>query len=119
MFDADIFDGEDAEVLDELVKELRLGWHKKEVECEIRTQHASKIRQEATSMEGLGRLRLSIDPTSFHYWGQREGYEAWDDKGFVNEYERDNPQARVAQNSNKIQVVNIPISNKRSTTVLS
>lgn len=40
-------------------------------------------------------------PTSYHYWGQRLGYQCWEDPAFVAEYKRDNPEARVRQRNVK------------------
>lgn len=67
---------------------------------------------EHRAVNGLGRMRLSIEPTAFHYWGRRLGYECWRDKQFLNEFERDNPAARVRQNGGtKMQFGYEPTSN--------
>lgn len=42
-----------------------------------------------------GEVRMQIHPLSYHYWGNRLGYQCWEDPGFVREYLRDNPEARV------------------------
>lgn len=42
-----------------------------------------------------GEVRLMIHPMSYHYWGNRLGYQCWSDPGFIHEYLRDNPEARV------------------------
>jgi len=42
-----------------------------------------------------GQVEMMIDPISYHYWGQRLGYECWDDKAFRREYLRDNPSSRI------------------------
>ncbi len=60
---------------------------------------------EHRAIEGLGRARLNIGSTAFHYWGQRFGtYACWNDEGFVREYERDNPAARIKCGGTKTQV---------------
>ena len=42
------------------------------------------------------RKTFEIPLDSYHYWGQRLGtYECWQDKGFVAEILRDNPEWRV------------------------
>jgi hypothetical protein len=56
------------------------------------------------SIEGLGRLRMEIDPVVFHYWGQRLGYECWDDPQFLREFERDNAEVRVNCGGTRTQV---------------
>lgn len=38
---------------------------------------------------------MLIDPISYTYWGDRLGYECWDNDQFVAEYKRDNPESRV------------------------
>lgn len=42
-----------------------------------------------------GEVKMMIHPMSYHEWGQRVGYECWQDDGFVREYLRDTPEARV------------------------
>jgi hypothetical protein len=42
-----------------------------------------------------GEVSLMIHPFSYHYWGQRLGYQCWEDGAFLREYWRDNPEARV------------------------
>ena len=54
--------------------------------------------------DGLGEMRGSIPAGAYHYWGNRLGYECWGDKQFMNEYLRDNPEARVKTHGSKIQV---------------
>jgi hypothetical protein len=38
-------------------------------------------------------MRIPVD--SYHYWGQRLGYECWRDKDFVKGFLRDNPECKV------------------------
>lgn len=52
-----------------------------------------------------GEVKMSIHPTSYHYWGQRLGYQCWDDKQFCREYLRDNPAARVKSRPDNPTVV--------------
>lgn len=42
-----------------------------------------------------GEVKMMVHPMSYHYWGQRLGYECWSDAQFVAEYLRDNPECRV------------------------
>lgn len=53
---------------------------------------------------GDGRVGMMIHPVSYHYWGQRLGYECWDDAQFVREYQRDNPESRVKTRAGKTSV---------------
>lgn len=45
---------------------------------------------------GGGDVHYMVHPVSFHYWGNRLGYECWHDDEFIREYLRDNPEARIA-----------------------
>lgn len=49
-----------------------------------------------------GEVKFSIHPKFYHYWGQRLGYQCWDDPQFVREFLRDNPECRVKNISSKI-----------------
>jgi hypothetical protein len=55
------------------------------------------------SVEGLGRPRLQITGEAYHFWGGKLGYECWSDKQFRNEFERDNPEARIKSTGTRIQ----------------
>ena len=43
----------------------------------------------------FGQHKARIEPTSYHYWGKRLGYGCWNDRKFMKEYLRDNPESRV------------------------
>lgn len=45
--------------------------------------------------DGGAYVKMTVHPTSYHYWGQRLGYQCWQDEQFCREYLRDNPEARV------------------------
>jgi hypothetical protein len=49
-------------------------------------------------------VKFAIRPEYYHYWGQRLGYDCWDDEQFVKEFLRDNPECRVENKTGKIQV---------------
>lgn len=40
-------------------------------------------------------VEMMVHPLSYHYWGQRLGYQCWQDAEWCREYLRDNPEARV------------------------
>lgn len=52
-----------------------------------------------------GEVKMQIHPFSYHYWGQRLGYQCWDDAQFKHEYLRDNPEARVKNVSELTTVI--------------
>jgi hypothetical protein len=52
-----------------------------------------------------GEVKMQIHPFSYHYWGQRLGYQCWEDPQFVREYLRDNPEARVKSTSEVVSTI--------------
>lgn len=92
-------------LIDEIAKIVRRqdSWEK----FMARREQAAAARElgtERKSVNGLGRVRAEINPKSYHYWGQRLGYECWKDKKFLHEFERDNPDVRVKCGGTKLQV---------------
>jgi hypothetical protein len=92
----------------EVKRELIRGRHLKQLrdyeEAEQRQRMVAARTGEHRSMDGLGRVRLSIDAAAYHYWGQRLGYKCWSDPQFLREFERDNPHARVKCGGTKIML---------------
>lgn len=84
-----------------------------EVQRKVDAEHVRAVHEQTAaaagtgehrSMDGLGRPFLSVHPVSFHYWGQRLGYECWRDKQFLREFHRDNPAARIKSAGTKTLV---------------
>ena len=65
----------------------------------------------------MGEVKMMIHPESFHFWGQKLGYDCWKDKQFVSEYLRDNEAARVKTRTERPTVLCGWEPNKRETTV--
>lgn len=61
-------------------------------------------QNEAKSIEGIGRLRMRIDPTHFHEYGQKYGYDCWRDNGFLKDVEKIHPELKVKCGGTKLQV---------------
>jgi hypothetical protein len=101
MFEKDVADSlfnSDPGLASDVVKELRTGWKMQAVQAEINTREKlqeAKIKHESKHIDGVGVHRLRVDPTSYHYWGKRLGYECWSNEQFIKEYGRDNPSASV------------------------
>ena len=55
---------------------------------------AKEARKESY-VTSFGQHKARIETTSYHYWGNRLGYDCWGDSQFKKEYLRDNPEARV------------------------
>lgn len=75
----------------------------------VQMAQAAKAGGERRFIQGQdgdgGEVKMMIHPISYHYWGQRLGYECWDqDSDFVREYLRDNPAARVRSRGEHLQV---------------
>lgn len=102
MLDLDSFP---PEAIAGLEKELRLGWELDKAITKARQHNVGRVNQDVKrSVNGLGELVGRIDSNSFTYWGKRLGFDCWNDKGFMREYLRDNPQSRVKSAGTKIQV---------------
>jgi len=107
MIDVTEMEGIDESTMRDMVAELRMGWQMETVNAEIkqrREMQQAHIKNESRAIEGVGRHRMRIDPSSFHYWGQRLGYDCWDDNQFKTEYERDNPASKVICTGTKTMV---------------
>ena len=81
----------------EVERELINGWRLNEVKDTAEKKRLGTFHKnaEAKPIEGIGQLTASIPPSAFHYWGSRLGYECWEDKQFVKEFIRDNPEVAV------------------------
>lgn len=55
--------------------------------------------------DGGGQVEMMIHPTSYHYWGQRLGYQCWDDPAFRREYRRDVEASRVKTINDRLTIV--------------
>jgi hypothetical protein len=78
----------------------------KEIEAYERAQMEAALRAQCEAARMLGERTLPSDqhipfqvhPAVYHHWGQRLGYECWEDdgrEGFVSDILRDNPEIRV------------------------
>lgn len=88
-----------------VLEELKTGYNMELTKAAI---HSKRIGQEThershKSVEGLGRLRMRVDPTLYHHWGAKYGYDCWRDNGFLKEVERDNPEVRVKCGGTRLQ----------------
>lgn len=85
--------------VEDLMQELRYRQLKKADKMRKRMALAAAAGGERRMLkdegDGGGYVDIMIDPISYHYWGQRLGYECWDDPQFIREYKRDNPECRV------------------------
>lgn len=78
-------------------EELLRGWRTEEVKAKASAKQNAVFNHanEAHNIDGVGRLKARIPLAAWHYWGQRLGYECWEDNGFLEEFLRDNPETAV------------------------
>ena len=94
-----------SDVAKALEAEVRVGWELQRAQAEDRQKSLGRLNAKGgKAVDGLGSVVARIDGTSYHYWGQRLGYECWKDNQFMNEYLRDNPQCNVKSSGTKLQV---------------
>lgn len=91
----------------EVERELISGWRVQEAASYHQAKQFAAFNHAnaAKSIEGVGEMVARIPLSAIHYWGQRLGYDCWDDETFVREYIRDNPEVAV-NNRIKRTVVN-------------
>lgn len=86
------------------VRDILKAWeHARRVKARHEMRVQAKVlgeRRFLKSADGFGgEVGVMIHPEVFHHWGQKLGYQCWNDKQFINEFLRDNPEARVKSRS--------------------
>lgn len=100
-----VLDGIPEQLHGAILKELKTGYQRELVNAEIHQKRIAKQSEQVhRSIDGVGQLRMRVDPTLYHHWGQKIGYECWRDKQFLREVERDNPEVRVKSGGTRLQV---------------
>jgi hypothetical protein len=87
-------------------EELLRGWRMEEVKAQASAKQTAVFNHanEAQSIDGVGQLKARIPLAAWHYWGQRLGYECWEDKQFLEEFLRDNPETAVRNRMKRTMV---------------
>jgi hypothetical protein len=78
--------------------------NKRRRQCQARMRLAAYCQGERRLL-GDGEVKMQVDPYSYHSWGQKLGYECWRDPEFVEEYLRDNPEARIRSRADNLTIV--------------
>tara|TARA_E500000331_G_scaffold31590_1_gene26511 strand:+ start:12308 stop:12679 length:372 start_codon:yes stop_codon:yes gene_type:complete len=91
-------------MLDAITKELCEGNLIDFVQAKKEQTQAKIENGDRTFFGDKGEVKFQIHNKFYHYWGQRLGYQCWEDEQFVREFLRDNEICRVKSHSNKIQV---------------
>ena len=99
-----------------VIEEFRTGISKQIVDATIEQKRIAKDNNshDFRAIEGIGRLRMRIDPTLYHKWGQKYGYDCWKDNQFLKEVERDNPEVRVKCGGTRLQFGYAPTNTRFS-----
>jgi hypothetical protein len=90
-----------------VIKEFRDGHVREEVKSKINHQAISSENHrnmKFRSIDGVGQLKARVDAQFFHRVGQKYGYAAWRDKGFMKDVLRYNPELKVNCGGTKTQV---------------
>lgn len=88
----------------EVIDELRDGQYAKRVLAERTQRLAAATAPESVSRPGGPAHVARVHPAFYHFWGQKLGYECWEDDQFVHEFLRDNPECRVEAKPARITV---------------
>ena len=86
------------EVYEELRKGELIDFVKAKEQLQAKIAHGDRYHLDQ------GEVKFQVHNKFYHYWGQRLGYECWEDEQFVREFLRDNEVCRVNSMSSKIQV---------------
>ena len=105
-FIANALDDLPGDLRTQVVNEFKTGYRKEWVNAGIQQKKIAKQTSinDFKSVDGIGRLRMRVDPTLYHYWGHKLGYGCWKDSQFLREVERDNPEVRVKSGGTRLQV---------------
>lgn len=85
--------------LSQLCADIQTGWNAQEwLALARQARIAGAIQKlEKAHIEGIGQMEMRLDPYVFHSWGQKYGYQIWNDKQFRKEMMRDNPETKVTR----------------------
>lgn len=81
---------------------LETFWKKQRLQAELERRQMQKFnRNKHRSIDGVGSKIATIPGDAFHFWGKKLGYDCWNDKEFMAEFLRDNPECRVNSGGTK------------------
>jgi|SRR5215469_14640761 len=85
-------------ITDEVEAERELAFSKQ------RKIAAATARLDQCYLDGLGECHMRVDQEVFWHWVRRYGREIWNDKSFLKEFKRDNPEVRVLARPRKVTI---------------
>jgi len=99
---------EGRQAFENLLADLNRGFMAQVVvaQAQVRAEKAALEAAPIVTTEGNLRPVAVLNGPDYHYWGQRLGYDCWNDDQFVREYLRDNPDSRVKAKSARTTILN-------------
>lgn len=99
---------EGRQAFESLVADMNRGFMAQVVlsQAQVRAEKAALEAAPLITNEGNLRPKAVINGPDYHYWGQRLGYECWNNEEFVREYLRDNPDSRVNAKMARATILN-------------
>ena len=99
---------EGAEGFQRLLDDLNRGFFVQQIlgEAEMRRERCEIESVPLIMNEMNAHPTAAIPIASWHYWGQRLGYQCWDDPEFVREFKRDNPDCVIRPKMAHASIVN-------------
>jgi len=85
-------------ITDEVEAERELAFSKQ------RKIAAATARLDQCYLDGLGECHMRVSQEVFWHWVHRYGKDVWNDKSFLKEFKRDNPDVRVLARPRKVTV---------------
>lgn len=100
-------DCSDEELLANVSADIVTGWRAKLMLAHARQRRIKEASDQLANpmIDGVGQCTMRVDANIYHYWGQRLGYECWDDPQFCAEFRRDNPDVRVRTENRTNRIV--------------
>ena len=88
-----------------IIEELKNAYRMEMVQSGINHRKIAKFNynNEARSIDGVGELKMRVDPTHFHYYGAKYGYDCWRDEGFIKDVGKVHPELKVKCGGTKMQ----------------
>ena len=92
--------------------DLRRGWHAQAVIAGVHQEKMKAAFEQARPLhnEALGQLSLVVDPWLYEEMRRQHGDDCWKDKGFRDQFARENPSADVRSRSRHTTILHPGLS---------
>lgn len=92
------------EQIEEINKELHLGWNRKAVLAEHRRRMIAEMNRDEAVWGDDFQVTMRMDQTVALYWKMREGNEVWSDSGHLKYFRKHFPEVFVKTRAPKTKV---------------